>query len=58
MLAVHVLHKHIRACSPRLEWQVPASTSPAGQPNTFLPFPLPKLLNTSPIFTGPVSIIK
>lgn len=60
MLAVHVLCKEAIFVPPLPRWecQVPVSTSPAGQPNTFLPLLLQKPLNASLVFIGPASIIK
>lgn len=57
MLAAHVAHKEAMSVPllPRLEWQLPASIIPVGQPNTFLPLLLQKLKNVSLMFNGPVS---
>lgn len=60
MLAVHVAHEEAISgpLLPRLEWQLPASIIPVGQPNMFLYLLLQKLKNVSLVFNGPLSTIE
>lgn len=58
MLEIHVLHRVHVPASPSQAGVIGTISQevPAGQPKKCLLHPLQQLLNTSPIFIGPVSI--